>query len=98
MCLLVLKHLMQLYKNKEDTYLKLSSYYESLSNSENFSKEQIDYLFDGFDAKISAIKELVEVLKNLEKTNEKEVKDIKERNEVGVVKLVVKISLRNSLI
>lgn len=44
MCLIIIRHLMENFKNNPDNYQKLKDYYEELSQTEN-NNQQIDQLF-----------------------------------------------------
>lgn len=65
MCLIVIRHLMEILKGNQKKYDNLRDYYEKLAQNESNARE-IEGLFEDFDKKIEVVKSLVKILKNYE--------------------------------
>lgn len=98
MCLIILRHLMFLYREDRDKFGTLNSYYEDITGSEDIDKEQIENLFVDFNEKIEVVKKLCNVLKQIEKNNKKFIEINKKNCDLEFTKLVIKINLRNSFV
>ena len=98
MCLVILRHLIFLYRNDMEKYETLKSYYDDIINSEDIDKEQIENLFLDFNEKIDVVKKLCFVLKDIEKKNKRFCEENERNCDVKFMKFVIKLNLRKSFV
>ena len=97
MCLLTLRYQLHVNENNRMTFEKIKRYYIDLADSLEYGNMAIDQLFEDFDTKLSIVKELVHIFKDLENSNFMNIAKLKELNSVSLVKVAIRLSLKQSI-
>ena len=97
MCLLTLNHLLNLYKDIEQTYASLKAYADNIRIEGERKNPNFGQIYEDYECRLDIVKELTQYFQTGEQQNMEINYETRQINNINQIKIIIKIGIRQSI-